>query len=173
MRFASLFCFALVALLPAAAPAEVLSSSATHFTLRHEAASTLSPERLWERLIRPSSWWHPDHTYSGDAANLSLDVQAGGLWREDWDGRSVTHGQVLYADPGRILRLEAPFGPLQGLGAYTIWTIRIEPGDDGSVVVFDEVATGPPTADLATVANAVDYVKNEAIRRLVAAAADP
>lgn len=155
-------------LLPLTTRAEIVSSSETHFTLRHEATSPLSPERLWEKLIRPASWWHPDHSYSGDAGNLSLDAQAGGLWREDWDGGSVSHGRVLLVIPGKTLRLEAPFGPLQGLGAYTVWTISIAAGDGGSVVVFDEVATGPSTAKLAEVAGAVDFVKSEAIRRLVA-----
>jgi len=152
---------------PAAGNAEVLSVSDTHFVLRQEARSSLSAEQLWQRLIRPATWWHPDHTYSGDAANLSLDVQAGGLWREDWDGKSVAHGRVLFADPGKVLRLDAPFGPLQGLGAYTVWTITITPDQDGSVVVFDEVSTGSPTARLSEVAGAVDYVKSEAIQRLV------
>lgn len=162
-----------ILLLPATVRAEILSSSDTHMTLRHEAASPLPPERLWRRLVDPASWWHPDHTYSGDAANLSLDATAGGLWREDWDGGSVSHGQVLYVNPGKTLRLEAPFGPLQALGAYTIWTISIRPAGDGSLVVFDEVSTGPPGADLARIAPAVDQVKSEAIRRLVAAPRDP
>ena len=158
---------ALALIVPATGQAEVLSVSDTHFALRQEARSELTPEQLWQRLIRPATWWHPDHTYSGDAANLSLDVQAGGLWREDWDGRSVAHGRVLFVDPGKVLRLDAPFGPLQGLGAYTMWTITITPDENGSAVVFDEVSTGPPTAKLTDVAGAVDYVKSEAIRRLV------
>ena len=118
------------------AEAEIVSASDTHFVLRHEASSELTPGDLWQRLTEPAAWWHPDHTYSGHASNLSLDAQAGGLWREDWDGGSVSHGRVLYVDPGRTLRLEAPFGPLQALGAYTIWTITISAGEQGSVVVF-------------------------------------
>ncbi len=153
---------------PAAGNAEVISVSDTHFALRHEARSNLSPQQIWDRLVQPSTWWHPDHTYSGDAANLSLDLQAGGLWREDWDDKSVAHGRVLFVDPGKVLRLDAPFGPLQGLGAYTVWTITITPDEDGSVVVFDEVSTGSPVAKLTDVASAVDYVKGEAIRRLTA-----
>jgi len=157
---------------PAASKAEVISMSDTHFALRHESRSSLTPQQIWDRLIQPSAWWHPDHTYSGDSAHLSLDLQAGGLWREDWNGRSVAHGKVLFVDPGKVLRLDAPFGPLQGLGAYTVWTITITPDEDGSVVVFDEVATAPPTAKLTEVAGAVDYVKGEAIRRLVDDSAD-
>ena len=148
------------------AGAEVVSSSAGHFELRHEATSMLAPEALWARLVDPAAWWHPDHTYSGDAANLSLDPVAGGLWLEKWADGSVAHGEVINVVEGRTLRLNAPFGPLQGAGAYTIWTITISPDGDGSRVVFDEIATGPPTADMAELAGAVDYVKGQAIERL-------
>lgn len=155
-------------LLPAAAPAEVVSASDTHYTLRHEAESDLSPGRLWQRLIEPASWWHPDHTYSGKSENLSLRASAGGLWREDWDGGSVSHGRVLLVRHGKLLRLEAPFGPLQEQGVHAIWTITVSAREGGSTVVFDEVANGPPTASLREMARAVDGVKAEAIRRLTA-----
>lgn len=161
---------AAILLTAAAVHAEIVSSSATHFVLRHEAATPLPPEAAWERLVDPAVWWHPDHTYSGDAANLSLELTAGGLWREDWDGGSVAHGRVLMVASGKSLRMEAPFGPLQAVGAYTIWTITIQPAEAGrgSLVIFDEIATGPPTAKLDELAPAVDYVKGEALRRLAA-----
>lgn len=151
--------------------AEITSSSPTHFVLRHEAASTLTPDALWRRLINPAAWWHPDHTYSGDAGNLSLDAQAGGLWREDWDGGSITHGQVLLVETGKKLRLEAPFGPLQELGVYCVWTITITADGDGSLVEFGEIASGPPGANLGEMAKAIDFVKNEAIERLTSSGA--
>lgn len=162
----ALFLALAAVLVGAPASAEIVSSSDTHFVLRHEATSPLPADQLWARLIEPQTWWHPDHTYSGDANNLSLDLQAGGLWREDWQDNSVAHGEVLFVDAGRVLRLNAPFGPLQGLGAYTIWTITITPQDNGSTIVFDEISSGPATADMAEIAKAVDYVKGEAIRRL-------
>ncbi len=152
---------------PAYLRAEIVSASDTHFVLRHEATSTLNAGQLWDRLVQPSSWWHPDHTYSGDSANLSLDANAGGLWREDWEDGSVSHGRVLYVKQGRELRMEAPFGPLQGIGAYTIWTITISVAGNGSKVVFDEVSTAAPGTGMAEMAKAVDSVKGEAIRRLV------
>lgn len=146
--------------------AEIIGASDTHFVLHHEASSTLKPNALWQRLIQPATWWHPDHTYSGRAVNLSLKAEAGGLWRETWEGGSVTHGTVVFVKEGEVLRLNAPFGPLQELGAYTIWTITISPTANGSTVVFDEVSTGPPSAKMAEIAKAVDYVKGEAIKRL-------
>lgn len=150
------------------AVADVEATSSTHYVLHHEASSPLEPDALWDRLIEPASWWHPDHTYSGDARNLSLEATAGGLWLETWDGGSVAHGEVLLAREGEMLRMNAPFGPLQGIGAYTIWTISITAVDGGSLVTFDEVASAPPGNDMEQLAGAVDYVKTEAIARLVA-----
>ena len=150
--------------------AEIVSASDGYFVLRHEGTTNLSPEATWERLVSPASWWHPDHTYSGDARNLSLQLTAGGLWREEWEGGSVAHGTVVYVDQGKTLRLEAPFGPLQGIGAYVIWTITLEPVAEGTRIVFEESAIGPPAGDYEELAKAVDYVKGEAMRRLTGAA---
>ncbi len=146
--------------------ADIVSASDSHYVLRHEGTTSLSPDATWERLISPAAWWHPDHTYSGDAANLDLELRAGGLWREEWEGGSVSHGEVLTVIPGQTLRLEAPFGPLQAIGAYTIWTITLEAVEGGTLVVFEESSIGPPTANMAELAGAVDYVKAEAMRRL-------
>jgi len=152
----------------ATAHADIVESSDSHYVLRHEATSSLTPSALWQRLIEPASWWHPDHTYSGDANNLSLDARAGGLWLETWDGGSVVHGSILLLEDGQSIRLYAPFGPLQGLGVYTVWTITVSTDGSGSKVVFDETSSGPPSEDLDELAKAVDYVKTEAIMRLTA-----
>lgn len=154
--------------LVATARADIVESSDSHYVLKHEATSSLAPDALWARFIIPADWWHPDHTYSGDANNLSLQPNAGGLWLERWDGGSVIHGSVLYVEDGKSMRLYAPFGPLQGLGVYTVWTITISAEGTGSKVVFDEISTGPPSADLDELAKAVDYVKTEGISRLTA-----
>lgn len=159
--FLLVFCFA-----PIRSGAEIISSSDTHFVLRHEATSAMPADMLWQRLIQPETWWHPDHTYSGRAENLSLKAEAGGAWREDWDGGSVIHGTVMLVQTGEVLRINAPFGPLQQLGAHTIWTITISADGEGSKVVFDEVSNGPSTANMTETAAAVDFVKSEAIRRL-------
>lgn len=153
----------------ASAHGEVVSSSDTHFVLRHEGQSARSVDEMWQRLTEPATWWHPDHTFSGDAKNLSLEPEAGGLWSETWEGGSVAHGRVLTVHAGRVLRMDAPFGPLQELGAYTVWTITITAGEaGGTVVVFDEVSSAPPNTNMGEVAKAVDFVKTEAMSRLIA-----
>lgn len=150
------------------AQGEVLERGSTHYVLRQSGYSALAPAALWERLVHPARWWNPAHTYSGDARNLSLQPDAGGLWREDWDGGAVAHGSVLLWQPPHTLRLAAPFGPLQGLGVHAVWTITITAQGDGSQVSFDETASGPPGANFKQLATAVDGVKTEALRRLLA-----
>lgn len=147
--------------------AEVIASSPDHFTLKLEAQSDLPPSELWARLVEPSDWWLSDHTYSGDASNLSLDAQAGGLWREDWDGGSVWHGTVLQAQPEQTLVLSAPFGPLQGLAVTSVWTITLTPSDSGGTqITFDHVTNGTSASALDAMAPAVDFVKQQAIESL-------
>ncbi|NNC38823.1 MAG: hypothetical protein EX271_04410 [Acidimicrobiales bacterium] len=148
--------------------AKIIKSSPDHFTLRHEAVSSLTPKQIWKRLKSPASWWHPDHTYSGSVKNLRIDLRPGGLWRETWSGGSVAHGTVLYVKKGEVLRLDAPFGPLQEMAVTDIWTITVKPYEDGSKIIFDEIANGSPESDLGKMAKAVDFVKEEAIQRLAA-----
>ncbi|MEO0425675.1 MAG: SRPBCC domain-containing protein [Pseudomonadota bacterium] len=169
MELRGIFVAAAGMLVAMSSEAEVVASSDTHFRLHQEGLSPLPPAQLWQRLTDPASWWHPDHTYSGAASNLSLDLTAGGLWREDWDGGSVAHGEVLLVHVGRELRLNAPFGPLQGVGAHVVWSITLAPEGEGTRVTFDEVASAAPGAGLAELARAVDFVKSEAMRRLVGA----
>ncbi|RIJ23531.1 hypothetical protein D1224_04515 [Henriciella barbarensis] len=168
MKSACLIAAAIVCL---PASAEVVMATADHYTLRHEAVSKLSVEEIWERLIQPDTWWHPDHTYSGDAEHLWLNPNAGGPWMESWEGNVVEHGRVLSILENRMLRLDAPFGPLQGLGVQVVWTITLEADvESGNTkIVFDEVANGSSQSDLAQIAPAVDIVKQQAIERL----ADP
>ena len=163
----SLFLCALAA--PAAA--EITASAPDHYTLKQEGVSPLAPDALWKRLVKPSTWWHPDHTYSGDSKNLSLKPKAGALWREDWDGGSVSHGIVLYAKENETLRLDAPFGPLQEKAVTVIWTISLAPDEEtgGTKVTFTEIANGTAASKLDEVAPAVDFVKTEAMNRLTAA----
>lgn len=150
--------------------ADVVASSADHFSLKLSAESALSPSALWSKLIEPAEWWDASHTYSGDAASLALDLRAGGSWSEIWDEGQVTHGTVLSVIDERQLRLDAAFGPLQGMAVTVVWTISLEPTDGGgTIVTFDVVANGSSASGLDAIAPAVEAVKAAAIRSLVAA----
>ena len=149
------------------ARAEVVTAQPDHFTLKLEAETPLTPEQVWTRLVEPSDWWLSAHTYSGESDNLTLDPQAGGLWREDWEDGSVWHGVVLQAHPEKSLTLSAPFGPLQGLAVTSIWTITLTPMESGGTNIrFDHVTNGSQASNLQDLAAAVDGVKAEALQSL-------
>ena len=162
-------CVVIAAGLAPSAIAEIVASAPDHYTLRHEARSPMAPGALWERLVQPDTWWHPSHTYSGDAQHLWLNPNAGGPWMESWDGNAVEHGRVLSLIEGKMLRLDAPFGPLQGMGVNVVWTITLEAEEEGggTIVTFDEIASGSSASGLDAIAPAVDRVKQEAIDRLI------
>ena len=67
---------------------------------------------------------------------------------------------------GEVLRLDAPFGPLQGMAVATVWTVTLTPDGEGTMVRFDVTANGTAASGLDALAPAVDSVFGEAIRRL-------
>ena len=88
------------------AAAAVASAGAGGFVLHHEITFPGTPAQAWTRLVAPAAWWSSEHTYSGDAKNLSLAAVQGGCWCESLPGGGfVRHMDVLYVAPGRALRL--------------------------------------------------------------------
>jgi uncharacterized protein YndB with AHSA1/START domain len=123
----------LAALAASAAPAgaEVKFSSPGSFEVEAKAVVAATPAQTYAMLGRIGEWWSKDHTYSGNAANLSLDLRAGGCFCERLKGGgSVEHMRVVYAEPGKRLRLHGGLGPLQGeaVAGTLTWSLRAVPG---------------------------------------------
>jgi len=96
----------LLPLLPAALAAAVVEVTDHGFLVRQEATVAAPPDSVYAALIRVDRWWSPDHTWSGDAANLFLEPRAGGMFGERLPGGgSVEHLRVVRAEPGRRLVL--------------------------------------------------------------------
>src|SRR5688572_22077440 len=88
------------------------------FMLRMEATVAAPRATVYQALVRIGSWWSGEHTYSGDARNLSLEPTPGGCWCERIPGGGgIEHGRVIYVAPDEILRLSGALGPLQEWGA--------------------------------------------------------
>lgn len=117
---------ALAVVVAAAGPAsaEITARTETSFTLTYSRSVSASPEAVWAAVTRPADWWSDAHTYSGSAANIRLEPTPGGCWCEDLPGGGVKHGEIVLAWPGqRLLRVDAPFGPLQAVGADAVLTM--------------------------------------------------
>ncbi len=155
-----------LALVATTASAEVRTRTDSGFTLAFERPVTASPGTVLETVAMPAAWWSSDHTYSGDAANIRLDLIPGGCWCEALPGGGVKHAETVLVWPERrMVRFDAPFGPLQGLGADAVLTMTwSDPTDGGERVLrWTYVVNGPGTGAMADV---IDGVLAEQFRRL-------
>jgi hypothetical protein len=155
-----------LALFATGASAEVRARTDNGFTLGYERPVRAGPDTVLETVAMPSGWWSSDHTYSGDAANIRLDMIPGGCWCEALPGGGVKHAEVVMVWPGRrMVRFDAPFGPLQGMGAEAVLTMTwSDPPEGGERVLrWTFVVSGPGTGAMADV---IDGVMTEQFRRL-------
>ena len=160
-----LLAIALTGALPA--NAEVLASSDTGFATQHKLTVAAPPAKVWELLLRPGNWWEGSHTYSGNAANLSLDARPGGCWCEKTADGGVEHMRVVYVAAPGTLRMVGGLGPLQAMPVAGVMTVTLKPAGTGTALTIDYVVAGP---GLAGVGAPVDAVLGSQWARLKAAA---
>jgi uncharacterized protein YndB with AHSA1/START domain len=170
MRSIIIIAAALAALAVTPARAEVASSSAGAFLIEEETQVAATPAETWRALGQLPRWWNPEHTYSGDARRLSLDLRAGGCWCERWgNGQSVEHGRVVLVmehEGVRTLRVVGGLGPLQELGATGVLTFTVAPDPGGAKITMLYRVSGDPGLELAALAPLVDAVLMEQFGRL-------
>ena len=132
-----------LALFATAATAEVVSQTADGFTLRYQVALETTPEDIWASLGRIGDWWEDAHTYSGEAANMSIELKPGGCFCEALSGGGVKHGEVVMAWPERTLRLNAALGPLQATDPAAVLTFDWATEGAGQTLTATYVVSGP------------------------------
>ena len=159
------------------AAAEVVTSSESGFVTRAAAEVPADPAATWAALVAPQNWWNKAHTFSGDSANLYLDAQGGGCFCEKLplkDGApgtrpgSVAHMRVVYADPGKALRMVGSLGPLQSEALTGTLTITLKPGGAVTRIVFEYVVGGYMRYKVEEIAPAVDNVLSGQLAALAA-----
>jgi hypothetical protein len=163
-------------LLLAAQPlqAEILAAAPTGFTVRESFQSVAPAAKIWEALLAPARWWDDAHTWSGNAANMTLEPKAGGCWCETLaNGGSVQHMTVDFLDPEKTLRLRGALGPLGSLAVTGVMGVAIESSGAGSKLTLSYQVSGSVPVDLQGIAADVDAVLAEQTARLKAAAEKP
>ena len=173
-RLAATLC-AIAALPPALAETSGVSGSG--FTSSYRAEIQVAPGQAWAAIVQLPRWWNAAHTYSGNAANLSLDAQAGGCFCERWRDaagatHSVQHAQVVLVQAGRALRLSGGLGPLQDMavvGTLTIVTTTGTGAEAGQHFLrMTYRVAGGADAGLDKLATPVDGVIGDQFKRLKA-----
>ncbi|WP_374405128.1 SRPBCC family protein [Pelagerythrobacter sp.] len=165
-------------LAPAAALADVVEEEASAFVTRETRVVEATPREAWMALVSPAKWWNDDHTWSGDAANMTLTPQAGGCFCEripevetsDRVGLagSVQHMVVVYAAPDEALRMRGALGPLQSEAVTGVLTIALDTVEAGTSITFEYVVSGYMRYETPTISKSVDGVMTQQLEGLAA-----
>ena len=146
---------------------EVADSSAAGFTVKVTAQIAAPPATVYKQLFRVGDWWNPQHTFSGDAHNLSIEEKAAGCFCEKLpNGGGVRHMQVVYLAPGKALVMSGAIGPLQSLAATGTMTFQLAADGEGTRLTVAYAVAGYLPAGMNTWAAPVDSVISEQIARL-------
>jgi uncharacterized protein YndB with AHSA1/START domain len=159
-------------LLLAAVPtaAEVKSATNDGFVIVHSRRVNAAPAKAYASLPAVDRWWSSEHTYSGNAANLSLRAEAGSCFCERWNDGAVEHGRVIMVIRDQLLRLQTALGPLQGRAVTGVLTFQLKPEEDAgtnaTVLTLTYVVNGAGASGLDKIAAAVNDVLGEQFARL-------
>lgn len=161
------------------ARAEVSDQSDRGFVSRHAVVVSATPDLAWKRLVKIGSWWLSEHTFSGDAANMTLDPVPGGCFCEALPADAaakgkplapprggVEHMRVVFVDRMKALRMVGALGPLQSEAVAATLTITLKPVDGGTRILFEYVVGGYMRYPTDKIAGAVDRVMGEQLTGL-------
>lgn len=175
MRFLVISSLAALAATPASA--EVHDTSPYGFAVRATATVPATPEEAWDELLDPADWWSGNHTFSGKAANLSLDPRAGGCFCELLPGTAgsdapprggVQHMQVAFLDKAKTLRLTGALGPLQSEPVTGVLTFILRKEAGGTRINAEYSVGGYMRIPAERMGPLVDRVITEQVGRLAA-----
>ena len=149
-----------------AAHADVVSANANGLHVRHEVQIVVPPSNAFAAFGQISSWWSPEHSYSGKAANLSLALAPGGCFCERFtDGGGIEHMRVTYVEPGKRILLTGSLGPLLYLATSGVMDVQFERIAGGTKITLDYKAAGFAEGGADKLAPVVDSVLADQMRR--------
>jgi uncharacterized protein YndB with AHSA1/START domain len=149
-----------------ARPAPQVAS--TGFLVNLEVKVNAPVAKVYDALIgQVGSWWNPEHTYSHDAKNLSIDPRPGGCFCEKLpNGGGVEHLRVVYVAPREVLRLSGALGPLQASGIAGSMTWKLTGERDQTRIQLSYSVGGFVVGGFDKIAPAVESMLNEQLNRL-------
>jgi len=150
--------------------AEVVEAFNDGFLIKHSVIINAAPSHVYNRFIHPKAWWDPQHTWSGQAKNLTMVAKAGGCFCESLDGGgSVMHMSIVFVDPGKSMRLHGSLGPLQMEGVSGSMMVEFQPiseRPDQTLLSLSYGVGGYRKGGLTYLAPLVDQVLGNQIQRL-------
>ena len=149
---------------------EVIESTPAGFLVRNTATINAPPTKVYAALTDSvAGWWDPAHTFSHEARNLSLEAKTGGCFCERLpDGGGVEHMRVVYASPGKLLRLTGAIGPLQEAALVGTMSWDLQQTSGGTAVELGYTVGGFRAGGFRDMATVVDGVLRGQLARLKA-----
>jgi len=168
MRISTIVFTLLAVTLSPSIRAEVVAKSSAGFVSKHTLNIAAPLQRVFEALTDDvGRWWNPEHSYSGVAANFSIDARAGGCFCEQLKDGSVAHMTVVFVARNSVLRMIGGLGPLQSMAVNGSMTFALTPSDNGGTRLQYEYAVGGYSPEgLEALAEAVDRVQLDQLQRL-------
>ena len=149
------------------ASASVVQVTSNGFLIRHEVIVNAQPAKVYESLVGVGSWWNPDHTYSHDARNLSIDPRPGGCFCERLrGGGGIEHMRVVYVAPGELMRMTGALGPFQQSGLAGSLTWKLASATGGTNLTLTYSIGGYMEGGFEKLAPAADGMLGEQVQRL-------
>jgi hypothetical protein len=113
------------------------------FSFKKEIVLPGTPETIYDAITGDiSGWW--DHSFSDKPYKLYIEAKPGGgfyeLFNEKGDG--VKHATVIYAERGKMLRMDGPLG-LSGKAVQMVTTYAFTPaGNDSTKLLLSVHGAG-------------------------------
>jgi uncharacterized protein YndB with AHSA1/START domain len=138
------------------------------FLVKLEANMNAPAAKVYDALVvQIGSWWDPEHTYSHDAKNLSIDPRPGGCFCEKLsNGGGVEHLRVVYIVPRETVRFSGALGPLQASGVTGSLTWKLTGGTGTTRVQLWYSVGGFIDGGFETIAPAVETMLRDQLNRL-------
>jgi len=161
-----LLLFSLPLLAAGPASAEVLSASPTGFEVQEVVNLVVPQPSAYAAFGQVGQWWNKEHTYSGEASRMSLQLRPGGCFCEPLEGGGgVEHMRVTYLKPGEQIVLTGSLGPLLYQATAGVMDIRFERIAGGTRVTLNYRAAGFARGDGDKMAPLVDQVLADQMKR--------
>lgn len=164
-----------IAGIAATARADIEQAEAGAIGVRVSVSVDAPAKKVWATLVEPKSWWDKAHTWSGDAANLSLDPKPGGCFCEKLpNGGGVRHLAIEHVDPAKLLRMRGALGPMADMAVEGVLTITLAEDDKNAdkkrpqttITFVYRVSGGGQKGGLDKLAKPVDEVITAQVMRL-------
>jgi uncharacterized protein YndB with AHSA1/START domain len=113
------------------------------FSFEKEVVLIGPPESVYDAITGDiSGWW--DHSFSDKPYKLYIEAKPGGgffeIFNENGDG--VKHATVIYAERGKLLRMDGPLG-LSGKAIQMVTTYAFSPaGNDSTKLILSVHGAG-------------------------------